>query len=64
MVLFFTYKLTEWGIHFAESALAAKADLMGVAGVIGAVATGPIAIVSLILNKYVETRTNEPPRVV
>lgn len=59
-VLLFTYKLTEWGIHFAESGLQSKADLMGIAAVIGALGTGPIALLTLLLNKYVETRVNEP----
>lgn len=62
-VLLFTYKLTEWGTHFAEAALVAKADLMGVAGIIGAVGTGPIALLTLLITKYIESRNNEPPRI-
>ena len=62
-VLLFTYKLTEWGIHFAESGLQAKADLMGIAAVIGALGTGPIALLTLLLNKYIEQRIDESNRV-
>lgn len=33
----FTWQVMRWAEHYAEAALAAKADLMGAAGVIGAV---------------------------
>lgn len=64
-VVVLTFKLTEWGTHFAEVGLVAKADLLGIAAVLAAVAGIPVAILSLVFNKYVESRkeTNVPPRV-
>jgi hypothetical protein len=58
-VLVITIRLTEWGMRYADSALAAKADLLGVAAVIGAVAAVPIGLVTLLFSKYQEWRQNE-----
>lgn len=65
-VVVLTFKLTEWGTHFAEVGLATKADLLGIAAVLAAVAGIPVAILSMVFNKYVETRvketTDDPPK--
>lgn len=47
-------KLTFWGQQFAGLALAAKADMMGTAAIIGAVAGIPVAILGMVLNKYID----------
>ena len=48
--------LTFWAKAFASTALATKADLMGAAAMIGAVASAPIAILTLLVTKYLEFR--------
>lgn len=58
-VLILTYKLTEWGMMFANIALNKDSDLVGTAAVITAVSGIPVALLTLLLNKYVETRTQE-----
>ena len=45
-----------WAKAFASTALATKADLMGAAAMIGAVASAPIAILTLLVTKYLEYR--------
>lgn len=55
-VMYLTYKLTVWSTTFAEHALADKGDLMATAAIIGAVAGVPIALLTLLLNKYVENQ--------
>ena len=54
--LYMTFRLTNWGASFALTALASKADLVGTAGVITAVAGIPLGILTLIFNKYVDSR--------
>lgn len=51
-----TFQLTTWAAKFAESALAAKADLMAVAATIGAVSGVPLALLTLLFNKYSDSR--------
>lgn len=53
-----TIRLTHWGMAYADHALVAKAALLDVAAVIAAVAGIPVALVTLLFNKYVENRTN------
>lgn len=50
-------QLTVWSTHFASKALADKADLMGVAAVIGAVAGVPVVLLTLLFNKYVDSKS-------
>lgn len=59
MVLVFTWHLSDWGAEFAGKALLSKADLMGVAAVIGAVAAIPLGLLTLLFNKYVEGRSGD-----
>lgn len=55
-VIALAVKLTAWSAQYADTALVAKADLMGVAAVIAAVAAAPLGILTLLLNKYSEIR--------
>lgn len=55
-VLWIALDLTRWAMAFASTALATKADLMGAAAVVGAVSAAPIAILTLLLTKYMEMR--------
>jgi hypothetical protein len=57
-ILVLTYRLTEWAARFAEAALAAKSDLMAVAATITAVAGVPLALLTLLLNKYTASRND------
>lgn len=59
-VLYTALRLSEWAMAFASTALATKADLMGAAAVVGAVSAAPIAILSLLLSKYMEFRKDKP----
>lgn len=58
-VLCYTFKLTEWGARYAQLALDQKADLMGIAAIIGAVAAIPLGLLTLVFNKYNEVRTKD-----
>lgn len=51
--------LTFWAKAFASTALATKADMTGTALVIGAVASAPIAILTLLVTKYLEFRSDK-----
>lgn len=51
-----TVQMTTWAAKYANLALAEKADLMGVAAVIGAVSGVPVVLLTILFNKYVETR--------
>lgn len=55
-VLYTAIRLSEWAMAFGSTALATKADLMGAAAVVGAVSAAPIAILTLLLTKYMEFR--------
>lgn len=55
-MFYLAYGLTQWAMAFGSTALAIKADLMGAAAVIGATSAAPIAILTLLTNKYLETR--------
>lgn len=58
-VLFYTFHLTNWGAKFAEKALSEKADLVGTAGILTALAAIPLGLLTLVFNKYTETKTND-----
>lgn len=51
-----TVQLTTWAAKYANAALASKADLMGVAAVIAAVAGVPVTLLTILHNKYTESR--------
>lgn len=48
--------LTFWAKAFASTALATKADMTGVSMVIASVASAPIAILTLLVTRYLEFR--------
>ena len=52
-----TFQLTTWAARFAEHAMEAKADLMATAAVIGAVAGVPLALLTMLFNRYAESRS-------
>ncbi len=56
----FCYFIVDWSMAFASTALATKADLLGAAANIGAVAAIPQALLMLATNKYVEMRAAQP----
>jgi hypothetical protein len=58
-ILLFTYRLTTWGMQYADKALLAGADLLGVAAILGAVAAMPLGILTLLFNKYDSLRKQE-----
>lgn len=51
-----TYRLTNWSTVYAITAITSKADLVGTAGVITAVAGIPLGLLTLLFNKYVDSR--------
>lgn len=55
-MFYIAWQLTQWAMAFGSTALATKADLMGAAAVIGAVSAAPIAILTLLVTKYMEFR--------
>lgn len=57
---YFVYWLLDWSMSFASTALATKADLMGSAANIAAVAAVPQALLMLATNKYMEMRAQQP----
>ncbi len=59
-LLWFAHDLTRWAMAFASSALASKAEMSGVAAVIVSTSAAPIAILTLLTNKYLETRKDAP----
>lgn len=57
---YFVWRILDWSWAFASTALATRADLMGAAAVIGAVAAVPQALLMLATNKYMEMRAAQP----
>lgn len=57
---YFVWRILDWSWAFASTALATRADLMGAAAVIGAVAAVPQALLMLATNKYLEMRATQP----
>lgn len=53
---YLAYFMVDWAMAFGSTALATKADLLGAASVIGAVAAVPQALLMLATNKYIEMR--------
>lgn len=58
VVMVLVFRLTTWGMHYAQQALDGKAALLDVAAVITAVAGIPVALLTLLFNKYVENRND------
>jgi len=56
----FVYMILDWSWAFASTALATKADLMGTAAVIGAVAAIPQALLMMATNAYMQMRQHRP----
>jgi hypothetical protein len=56
----FVWWLLDWSMAFASAALYSKADLMGAAANIAAVAAVPQALLMLATNKYMEMRAAHP----
>lgn len=52
----FVYWILDWSMSFASTALATKADLMGAAANIAAVAAVPQALLMLATNAYMQMR--------
>lgn len=53
---YLAYFMVDWAMAFGSTALATKADLLGAAAVIGAVAAVPQALLMMATNKYMEMR--------
>lgn len=58
----FCYRLTEWAAWFSQEALTNKADLIGTAGIVTAVAAIPLGMLTLLFNKYTEVRNDADAR--
>lgn len=58
IVMYLVFKLSDWGMVYANNALAKGADLMGTAAVIAAVAGIPTALLTLVFNVYVKSWRN------
>ena len=57
-VLAMAWRLTDWGMRFAVTALTAKVtDWLGIPATIGAVGTIPIALLGILFTKYMELRS-------
>lgn len=56
---YFVYWLLDWSMSFASTALATKADLLGSAANIAAVAAVPQALLMMATNKYMEMRAQK-----
>ena len=56
----FCYFIVDWSMAFGSTALSTKADLLGAAAVIGAVAAIPQALLMMATNKYMEMRATKP----
>lgn len=56
-MFYMAYELTAWAMAFGSTALYVKADLVGAAAVIGATASAPIAILTMLANKYLDVRS-------
>jgi hypothetical protein len=61
---YFVYWLLDWSMSFASTALATKADLMGAAANIAAVAAVPQALLMMATSKYMEMRAQQQQTVV
>lgn len=53
---YLAFYMVDWAMSFANAALAVKADLLGTAAIITAVAAVPQALLMLATNKYIELR--------
>lgn len=57
--LWFVWFIVDWSMAFSSTALATKADLMGAAANIGAVAAIPQALLMLATNSYMQMRAQQ-----
>jgi len=57
---YFVWWILDWSMAFASTALATKADLVGAAANIAAVAAIPQALLMLATSKYMEMRSAQP----
>jgi hypothetical protein len=55
-VLVLVFRMTNWGMSFAEATLAAKASLLDAAALVAAVGGIPTALLTILFNKYTDTR--------
>lgn len=62
VVMYLAFKLSSWGMFYANAALTKGADLTGTAAVIAAVAGIPIGLLTLAINTYVKSWGNNDPR--
>jgi len=56
----FCYYIVDWSMAYSSTALATKADLLGAAANIAAVAAIPQALLMLATSKYIELRATQP----
>ena len=58
----FAWRVLDWSMAYAGTVLTMEGpkDLIGAAGVISAVGLGPLGILTLGLNKYMEMRSQQP----
>lgn len=59
---YLAYFMVDWAMAFGSTALTVKADLLGAAAIIGAVAAMPQALLMLATNKYMEMRQRNGDR--
>jgi hypothetical protein len=61
--IFLSFKLTNWSIAYAGIAIALNKDLMATAAVITAVGGVPVALLTILVNKYQDIRNanSNPP---
>lgn len=57
VTVFLVFRMTYWATEYAEKALLAKVSLLDGAAIITAVAGIPVALLTLIFNKYVDSRS-------
>lgn len=60
VAILMTWSLTQWASGFAERALLAKVSLLDTAALITAVAGIPIGLLTVLFNKYVDSRGSAP----
>ena len=58
-VFVLVWRMTDWGMRYAQQTLDKNANLLDTAAIITAVAGIPVILLTLLVNKYVETRNND-----
>lgn len=61
VVIYLVFRLTDWGMLYANAALAKGSDLTGTAAVIAAVAGIPVALLTMVFSTYVKSWRNNDP---